>query len=74
MAEVKKNPWLRGSLNLTEQARILRESPTLAEELKTAAEKLNEEQKPEPPPQGYLLRRGKGGRRKQRGTWLAGGR
>lgn len=31
------NPWARDSLNLTEQARILRENPTLAAELKAAA-------------------------------------
>lgn len=31
------NPWCRGSINLTEQARIQRENPKLAERLKAAA-------------------------------------
>ncbi len=34
-----KNPWARESLNLTEQARILRENPELAERLKAEAGK-----------------------------------
>jgi uncharacterized protein YdaU (DUF1376 family) len=34
-----KNPWSREHLNLTEQAKIYRENPTLAEQLKASANK-----------------------------------
>ena len=32
-----KNPWLKSSLNLTEQARILREDPKMAARMKAQA-------------------------------------
>lgn len=32
-----KNPWKEGSINLTEQARIMKENPQLAEQLKSLA-------------------------------------
>jgi len=67
MAEIRKNPWARDSINLTEQARILRESPTLAEELRAAAKEQAEQPKPNPAVMG--------GRRSRRKTpWLAGGK
>jgi len=71
MAEIRKqaNPWAQGTINLTEQARILRESPTLAEELRAAAELQAAAEKPKPNP--VVM----GGRRSRRKTpWLAGGK
>jgi len=35
MNKVEKNPWAKETLNLTEQARILKENPTLAAKLKS---------------------------------------
>ncbi|WDU82280.1 hypothetical protein [Caloramator sp. Dgby_cultured_2] len=32
-----KNPWAKETFNLTEQAKILKENPALAEQLKAAA-------------------------------------
>lgn len=37
--QVINNPWKKGQINLTEQARILKENPTLAEQLKASANK-----------------------------------
>lgn len=37
--KVINNPWKKGQINLTEQARILKENPTLAEQLKASANK-----------------------------------
>lgn len=34
-----KNPWSKGQINLTEQAKILKENPTLAKQLMASAEK-----------------------------------
>lgn len=36
---INKNPWSTETLNLTEQGKILKENPKLAEELKKAAKK-----------------------------------
>jgi len=37
MNKVEKNPWAKETLNLTEQARILKEDPQLAAKLKSEA-------------------------------------
>ena len=36
-----KNPWLKATLNRTEQAKMTREKPALAAQLKAAAERAN---------------------------------